>query len=134
MTLIDKDESGKITFSTAFKSIIAALFTISAIGGTFLAFDRTYAKISDAHAIALDKANAAKIEVAQTLQSQQKMYETQQQINSARLLEILRCQRIDLQKQISKEPSNFDLKDSLDRIETQIRTLESEVYSPKNVK
>jgi len=120
--------SREITFSKAFKVIVGAVLGFAALAGAIVGFDRTYVKVEQATAIASDKATAAKIEVAQTLQSQQKVYERQQQINDARFLEILRCQKVDVQKELSKDPNNYDLKDKLERLDSQIRTLETEVY------
>lgn len=117
-------------FSKSFKIIVAAVMGFAALAGAIVGFDRTYVRIEQAEAIASDKANNAKIEVAQTLQKQQKSYERQQQINDARFLEILRCQKSDMQKELAKNPNNFDLKDKMDRIDAQIKSLEKDVYSP----
>lgn len=118
-----------LAFSKTFKIIVAAVIGFAALAGVIIGFDRTYVKVEQAVAIASDKATAAKIEVAQTLQSQQKVYERQQQINDSRFLEILRCQRSDMQKELAKNPNNFDLKDKMDRIDSQIKNLEQDVYS-----
>lgn len=120
--------SKEITFSKTFKIIVAAVLCFASLAGVIIGFDRTYVKIDQATAIAADKANEAKTEVAQTLKSQQKYYETQQQIDGVVLLEMLRCQKTDLQRKIAAEPNNYELKERLENINTQIKVIEQRVY------
>jgi sensor histidine kinase regulating citrate/malate metabolism len=121
--------SKNVTFSTSFKVIVGAVLSFVALTGGIIGFDRTYVRVEQAEAIASEKAKDATIEVAQTLKSQQKVYERQQQINDARFLEILRCQRVELIRQSNREPNNVDLKVKITDIDAQIKSLEQDVYS-----
>lgn len=127
------EENGKekISFSKSFKIIVAAVLGFAALVGAIIGFDRTYVRVEQATAIAADKANEAKVEVAQTLKSQQKYYETQQQIDGVVLLEMLRCQKTDLQRKIAAEPNNYELKERLENVNTQIKVIEQRVYGDK---
>lgn len=112
--------SDKITKSNMSMVIgaIAIFFSI------YLFIDNTYFRVSAAEDMEVKIAGA----LNQQMKMQETFYAEQQKINDLRQLDQLRCSKALIEVEINRNPTDRLMKEKLDIINMQIKTLEHKVY------
>lgn len=112
--------SDKLTKSNV-SMIVGAVAVFFSI---YLFVDTTYFRASAAEKMEVQIAQA----LNEQMKMQQKFYVDQQTINDMRQLDQLRCSKALLEVELNRNPNDRLIKEKLDIINTQIKTLEDKVY------
>ena len=132
---LSKNEEGKVVGVTKISQMIIGIFAIvSMVFGAYMFIHSNLCTEMDnklyAKELLIDgKIKAKEIEIVQTLQEQQKVYEKDIEKKDLELLDIYRNQIYILKKELKENPDDDSLIEKIEILQRKIEKLETKLYS-----